>query len=187
MDIYGKIAQAIRDIAGERMEGSAIFPAEVKSVSGDVCTIVVGDLEISDVRLRAVIDGGTDHLLRIPRVGSQVLVADMSNGQFRDLVVIEQSETERVDITIGQTTLTVEDGQITINGGQNGGLVNISSLTSRFNAIENDINNLKTAFTTWVVAPQDGGAALKAAAATWAAAQLAVTQDENYEDTKIKH
>jgi hypothetical protein len=29
------------------------------------------------------------------------------------------------------------------------------------------INDLKTVFATWVVAPQDGGAALKLAAATW--------------------
>lgn len=178
MDIYGQIAQAIRDIAGERMEGSAIFPAEVKSVSGDVCTIAVGDLEISDVRLRAVIDGGTDHLLRIPRVGSQVLVADMSNGQFRDLVVIEQSETERIDIAIGQTTLTIEDGQITVNGGQNGGLVNISSL-------ETYLDQLNTAIAGALTAVGESTyASGKLGAQTFNQAKPTLT---NHEDTKIKH
>ena len=188
MDIYGQIAQAIRGIAGGNTNGPAIFPAEVKSVEGETCTIAVGGLEVSDVRLRAAINGSGDHLLRIPRAGSQVVVADMSGGQFRDLVAIEQSETERIDIAIGSTTVTIEDGQITINGGDNGGMVNIGSLTARLNAIENDINSLKTVFsTTWAPVAQDGGAALKTAAATWASRQLTTTQDSDYEDTTVKH
>jgi hypothetical protein len=187
MDIYGQIAQAIRGIAADAAEGSAIFPAKVKSVDGETCTIEVGNLEVSDVRLRAVINGSDDHLLRVPRVGSLVVVADMSGGQFRDLVVIEQSETERIDIAIGSTTVTIEDGQITVNGGDNGGMVNISSLTSRLNTIENDINSLKTVFSTWAPVAQDGGAALKTAAATWAGQQLTTTQDSDYEDTTVKH
>ena len=187
MDIYGQIAQAIRNIAGVQVGGATIFPAEVKSVSGATCTILIGDLEVTDVRLRAVINDKDDQILRIPKQGSQVLVADMSGGQFRELVVIEQSETEKIDLTIGQTTITVEDVKITINGGNNGGLININDLTNRLNNIENDINTLKNVFTAWVPVPQDGGAALQTAAATWAGQLLTQTQNSDYEDTTIKH
>ena len=142
----------------------------VKKVDADglTCDIDNDGVVIYGVRLQCVTDGATGFVV-YPAVGAQALC-----------LRIEETDTYVV-------VNTSEIDQIIINGGQNGGLVNISSLTSRLNAIENDINNLKTAFTTWEVAPQDGGAALKAAAATWAAAQLTVTQDENYEDTKIKH
>ena len=58
MDIYGQIAQAIRGIAGSRVSSATIFPAEVKSVSGATCSILIGSLELSDVRLLPNIDMG---------------------------------------------------------------------------------------------------------------------------------
>ena len=187
MDIYGQIAQAIKNIAGIKMNSAIIFPAVVKQVDGASCTVTIGNLDISDVRLRAVINDDTDHILRIPKKHSQVLVADMSGGEFRELVVIEQSQTEKVDITIGQTTLVIQDGEITINGGNNGGLINIKQLTTKINTIEQDLNNLKTVLTSWTPIAQDGGAALKSAVATWAGEQLVQTKDSDYEDTTIKH
>ncbi|MBR1922135.1 MAG: hypothetical protein IJ838_00075 [Paludibacteraceae bacterium] len=187
MNIYSQIAQTIRNIAGVKVGGATIFPAVVKQVNGAVCTITIGDLDISDVRLRAVINNDQDQILRIPKANSQVLVADMSGGEFRELVVIEQSQTEKIDLTIGQTTLVIEDGKITINGGNNGGLINIGDLTKQINTIERDINSLKTIVSDWTPVAQDGGAALKTAVTTWASQSLTETQNSNYEDTNIKH
>lgn len=187
MNIYSQIAQTIRDIAGVQTGGATIFPAVVKQVDGAVCTVTVGDLDISDVRLRAVINNDQDRILRIPKANSQVLVADMSGGEFRELVVIEQSQTEKIDLTIGQTTLVIEDGKITINGGNNGGLINISDLTTRLNNIEDDINDLKTKIAAWKIMPQDGGAALKTELADWLTQPLVKTQNSDYEDTAVKH
>ena len=72
------------------------------------------------------------------------------------------------------------------NGGENG-LAKVDKLTEKINALENDINNLKTVFTTWVTAPSDGGAALKLAASSWYGTALAVTTKNELEDTKIMH
>jgi hypothetical protein len=38
---------------------------------------------------------------------------------------------------------------------------------TELDTLKTDINNLKTIFSTWVVVPKDGGAALKTAAAAW--------------------
>ena len=76
---------------------------------------------------------------------------------------------------------------IVFDGGENEGLAKVKELTEKINALENDINSLKTAFSTWVTVPSDGGASLKAITATWFSAQLAVTNKSDIQNEKIKH
>jgi len=77
--------------------------------------------------------------------------------------------------------------QFIIDGGSNGGLVKISDLVDKLNTLEQDINDLKTAFSTWAPASGDGGAALKLAAATWYGSQLDLTTINDLENDKIIH
>lgn len=42
--------------------------------------------------------------------------------------------------------------------------------------LKDDINSLKTVFSGWVTVPQDGGAALKTAAATWYGSPIAINE-----------
>lgn len=189
MDIYGKIAQTIRSIADAPIGGATIFPAIVKQVDGATCTITIGNLDISDVRLRAVVNNQQDQLLMTPKQQSQVLVADMSGGELRELVVIAYSEIETLNLTIGQTSLKAEDGQITINGGYNNGLVKIKELTDKLNNLAKEINAIKNKFNahthsvettapvgTWITKPT-----------TNSAADVSGFNKTDYEDTNIKH
>ena len=53
-----------------------------------------------------------------------------------------------------------------------------------------DLNTLKQAFTSWapIAGPTtDGGAGLKALAATWFAQQLVTTQSGTLQNPKVKH
>lgn len=171
------IKELIRAIAGQG--DGLMFVGEVKSVDGDSCTVAVGQLELTDVRLTAASDGEEGKLLLTPKEGSKVLVADLGSGTMRDLAVVGYTQVDKIEASCSQ---------ITLNGGGNGGLVKIEKLTERLNKIEQDINNLKTVFsTTWTVSPQDGGAALRTAASTWAGALLQETQVSDMEDTKVKH
>jgi hypothetical protein len=53
--------------------------------------------------------------------------------------------------------------------------------------VEKDLNSLKQVFLQdWVPVSQDGGAALKAAAATWAGRRLTETQKSDIENEKVK-
>lgn len=99
--------------------------AKVTKVSGETCTIDANGLEIEGVRLKAVEDGDENSLLVTPKVGSMVLVADISGGELRELVVIAYSGVETIQI----------------NGGNNGGLININDLVNKLNELVNVFNN----------------------------------------------
>ena len=90
-------------------------------------------------------------------------------------------------IYVGEETSAelTADG-VVLNGGKLGGSVKVEELTTRLNTIEKDINALKNVFSAWVVAPQDGGAALKGAASTWAGQSLILTKRGDYENEKVK-
>lgn len=177
MDTYAEIARAIKAMTGGN-GGTALFTAEVKSVEGETCTVLVGELEVPDVLLTPADEGADGKLLITPKEGSQVTVADLSGGELRHLAVVHWGEVEKISLTADS---------IELNGGDNGGLVKIEALTDKINNIEKDINKLKQAFTTWVPVPQDGGASLKSGVASWAAQQLVQTQVSDLEDDKITH
>lgn len=184
MDIYGQIAQKVKQIVGG--SEAIIFPAEVKSVDDTTCTILIGDLQLSDVRLRAVINDEEDKLLITPAVGSQVLVADLSNGQFRDLAVLTYSEPEKIDVKIGETAISVKDGLVEFNGGGNNGLVNISDLTQKLNNFENKVNELITVLSGISVTLAPSGT-FPFAPFFSTVQTLTPTQQSDIEDTKVTH
>ncbi len=135
-----------------------------------------------------------------PEKGSFVVVGFVADGAAG--VVLLTEKIESAEIVIGDTSAVMDAvgfriktekmsadinrENIIFNGGDLGGLIKIEDLTKRLNLIENDINKLKTAMSGWTPVPQDGGAALKTAAASWYGAQLTTTKRGDYENTKIK-
>lgn len=170
MDIYGQIARTIKAMGATH--GTILFSAEVKSVNGDICTLKIGALELTDVRLRAVADSSDNRLLITPKQGSQVIVADLSGGDYRDLLVLAYSEIETIDLRIGQTVLTVEDGAVTFNEG-NQGLVKIQELTDK-------LNDLITTFNAHTHTTSLGPSGPPTSRAS-------SFNKNDYEDTKVKH
>ena len=117
MDTYGQIAAKIKAIVSKgKVSELNTFPAQVKSVNGTTCTVMIDDLEVTDVRLRAVINSKSEQLLITPKTESYVLVADLSNSSFTDFAVISYSEVESVDLKIGNTEIVmlVKEG-LTVN------------------------------------------------------------------------
>lgn len=179
MEKSKEIREVIRKIAGGG--GVAFIIGKVVSVESETCTVKIADrLSVSDVRLNASADGNENNILAKPVVGSMVMMADISGGELRDLVVIAFSEID---------TLTVKfAGDVVVNGGENDGLVKVIELTEKLNNIEKDINNLKDVFKSkWNPVTYDGGSALKAAAASWAGQSLKETKQDEIEDKRIKH
>lgn len=178
MDKSKEIKEAIKSIVG--VPGMMFVMGKVESVGDETCSVKIADrIVINDVRLNASADGNADNILIKPKVGSMVLMADLSGGELRSLVVISFSALESMTVKF--------EGEVVINGGENEGLVKVVELTEKLKAIENDINNLKSIFSSWVPVVYDGGASLKAAAASWAAQTLATTSKEDIETPTIKH
>ena len=145
-----------------------------------LCTVAAVDLDdmlcdcepldeggnILDVKLMSANEKG---FLIVPKVGSTVLVSFMSE------------ET-------GYISMFSEVDEIQLNSDTFGGLVKVSDLVGKMNAIENDLNDIKQVFSTsWTPVPNDGGAALKTAAATWAGSTFTPTTDSELENTTVKH
>ena len=66
----------------------------VTKVTGDTCSVLVNDFEVSDIRLKATADG-SDNLLIIPKVGSRVLMLS-TDGTIGNLTVIKCDVAERI-------------------------------------------------------------------------------------------
>lgn len=64
-----------------------------------------------------------------------------------------------------------KDGTLQL-GGDADNAVRFSKLKEAFDELQQSVTTLKNVFSTWVPVPNDGGAALKAAAASWAGTAL---------------
>lgn len=200
------IKETIRQLAqGGRQSVSLV--CTVEAVDRRKRTVDCTPLDESAPLLGVNLQAGQEStfgVVAFPKVGSYVVVGFVADGaagvvlltdEVESLEVVISGDTARISadkdgvrVTVGDDTsaeLTKEG--ITLNGGGFGGTVKIGQLTERINAIERDINDLKNVFSGWVAVPQDGGAALSAAAAAWSATPLELTQRGDYENEKVKH
>ena len=167
--------------------GSTLL-GQVKSVDASefTCTIQDDDPDspvYEGVRLRPILDGN-ESMTIFPTVGTWVLAIRIEEDE--DWMVMAVGQADRYRIVCGNTTVDISASGVVFNGGSLGGLVKLSALVEKLNMIENDLKSLKMAFNSWVTVPNDGGAALKAASATWAGSTITTTQQGDLENTKIQ-
>lgn len=137
---------------------------EVVGVDGEVCEVEIGRLRIGGVWLCGVNDERDGSLVVRPKIGSKVLVGDLSGGDKRQLVVLKYTEVE----------------SIVVNGGENGGLVNIGALKEWMGNVERDLRSLSEKLATTVVAGNGAPLGLVFSPST-------VSVEGEIEDEKIKH
>jgi hypothetical protein len=146
-------------------------------------TPIDGSAPITGVRLQ--VDESMDSgVVIIPKANSRVTVAFLNKNAG---YVSQYSDIEKILFKVGSSSGEISDDGVILNGGDNGGLINISDLVQKLNTIEQDLNAIKMAFTTWTPIPSDGGAALKTAAASWYSQQLQQTSVQEIEDNKVQH
>lgn len=132
MDKLSEIKQSIVNIS-KSVRNANVFTAEVERIDGEKCSVSVDDLTLTDVRLRAVINGENSKLLITPKIKSSVLVIDLSGGKYNDLAVVNYSEIDKIEIDC--------DNKIVINGGNNDGIIKINELTQKLNDLVDAFNN----------------------------------------------
>lgn len=180
------IASMIQQLAGKSDAPLqlCIVDAVDRSARTVDCTPLDDSAPLLGCNLQAC-QGSKHGYLLYPKVGSYVLVGLLA-GYSAGLVLLTD-EVEELQITLGDCSLQMTEQEIVLNGGKLGGIVKVEGLTSRLNAIEDDINKLKRQCSFWVPAPSDGGAALKASLLSWASKPLVKTQREAVENELIKH
>ena len=184
MDTYTEIRNKIRAMTGQRTP--LLLTGKVESVDGETCTVTVGDLKLTDVRLRSVVNNEESKILITPKTGSYVTLIDLS-GELRETEVIGYSEIEAIDIETGGDININCNGTVFFNKGKNEGMVIAQKVTDKLNALENEINKLKTVFSTWSPVVYDGGAVLKTLVTAQWATPMATTQAQELRNDKVKH
>lgn len=86
----------------------------VTAIDKDTCTVKVGDFEISDVRLKAIANG-TDSLLLVPVVGSEVLMLS-TDGSVGNLTIIKCDKVSKFIYKENGLVVEInsEDGKVNI-------------------------------------------------------------------------
>jgi hypothetical protein len=180
------IRDLLREITSDKT--AQIYSVAVKITAVDEtartcdCEPLNGDPEFFDVRLQSVISG-TDGFVLIPSVDSIGIVTFVNNTTG---YLATCSKVDKV-ILKSDIQILIDCEDIQFNGGTNDGLIKINDLITKLNAVENDLNDLKTVLSAWVPVPQDGGASLKTASANWSTAIITPTQKSDIENDKIKH
>lgn len=168
MDQYRELLERITRAGGGKP--TILYQGIVAEVADITCTVDIDGLSVPDVRLRASTEVDGAQILLRPAVGSVVIVGSLT-GDLDHLVVLSIDRAE----------------EVIINGGSLGGIVKVKELTGKINTLEREINDIKQLLSSWTPVPNDGGASLKAAVASWAGKQLTLTRREDYEDNKVKH
>ena len=180
-----EIQEAVERLSGTKgTDTVTIVECTVNSVNESQrtcdCTTISG-LPVSGVRLMAEVEDG---VLVIPAVDSVLIV-----GYSKTITpfVCQFSSIDKVLVITGDTTVEIKDGLIKFNDGSFEGLVKVADLVTKLNTLEQDLNTLKSVFNSWVVSPADGGAALKATAATWYAQTITETVQNDLENKAVTH
>lgn len=161
-----EIAKNIRKIA--KMQ-PVIVCGNVQQVNeGEMNCIVDIDTEGETIIASLVVGEKQNAIIQVPKIGSMVAVAMVSNIS-------------------GFVIMNEENEKIIINGGKNGGLINIEEIKKQLNIMSNRIDTIINAIKNATPVAQDGGASMK----TSMVARLNTIQEkENFdsmEDERVKH
>lgn len=180
-DMEAQLSEAFIRAVGTLTRSMLVCDGTITQVNTDfTCTVQVGTgTDIANYRgviMRTLI-GQQASVIEIPKVGSKCTIVFRDGNSGRpQLLMVDQTD-----------KLLINCSQVEFNGGKLGGMINVVDMVDVVNDIKKDNNTLKQAFAAWVVAPEDGGAALKAITADWAASELSPTVRTDIEDTTITH
>jgi hypothetical protein len=132
-----------------------------------------GDAEIFDVRLQSSINSSVG-FVAIPKINSFVVVTFLNKL------------TGYVALCTEIDKILIDTPEITINGGNNGGMVNSGDLVGKINSLEQKVNDLITACSSQIVTLAPSGA-FPLASFFSSVTPLTPTQTADIEDTKFKH
>lgn len=163
--------------------------AEVTEVTGVTCSVKLGDLVLSDVRLMATDhDPNNNGLIVIPKVGSTVVVADDHQQNMRSLFVVMVDEPSHILFKSDKLSVNIdaEQSEVVFNDGTNGGLTNTPELNKQLDRVTKKLDTalkLLENVSKCTMYPNDAWAA-------YYQKETAMLENEDYskiEDKNIRH
>lgn len=162
---------AVKSILSTMLRSNMVCEVIGVDKEKNTCTVkeTGTDKEVNDVRLLSIEGTFAKQLAIYPKVGSLVLVSYIFL-KSDECTVIKYSEVE----------------SLLLNGNEFGGLVKADVLIAELNKTNALVTAIAMALNTWVVAPTDGGLALKTIVTT-ALAGKAVGNFTNIKNDNVKH
>lgn len=133
--------------------------------------------KVENVTIKSVLNGVASGILVEPKIGSFVLCG-LVDGRIENLTVLSFDEIKSIKI--------IPSEKITLRADDFGGIVKSQVVHDEIKQLKDEINDLKQMFTTWVPVVYDGGAALKAALATFLT-PIPPAMKTDYENENILH
>lgn len=158
MDKYRELRDRLSALNKQPM---TLMSGVVKKVDGLEVVVQMGSTEVT-AQLRATAIKQDGQILMTPAVDSAVVVGSLS-GDLTQLVVLAMDRCDKIEMK----------GEVVLNGGQYGGMVQVEELTSK-------LNELVNAFNTHTHPHPQGQTS-----APTTGAKSFVRSD--YENTKVKH
>lgn len=188
MDQYAKLVDVMRRALNPE-KPLPVISCKVKEITGDSCTVLWGDLELTDVRLKATINGAQDKMMITPKQDSYVLVGSLT-GDLKDLCVLKVDEPDAIELKQNDFEVTIDvannkvglnAGEISFNNGLNDGLVLLHKLENNLNKIKEFVMAMNT------ILPNAMGEIVTTTSGTGATAQATyqaamAAQQINFED-----
>jgi hypothetical protein len=175
-----ELAEALETCVRTLTRANTILEGKVTEVDEDTytCTVEVGDSQSSVIYDNVYFDvliTGQGSFICIPAVNSPCYLAFRDGSEDRRQL-LKSFNNQKI---IAAPTLWQ------FGTGSNGGVPMVNPLTEHLNTLENDRNNLKSAIAEWVPVPNDGGAALKVALATWLGITITPTETSDLANENV--
>lgn len=139
MNNLSKIKESIQSIAGRNINDDCYVVGKVTDANGTTCSVKINDtLTLSDVLCIAADDGESNNIKIKPAIGSKVLMADLSGGNLRQMIVVAYTQIAELEMPKIESLI--------INGGNKGAIINIEDLTGKINEVIDVLNNLITSY-----------------------------------------
>lgn len=152
----------------------------------------ISGIQFYKARLRSVIDDKKDGLCLKPKKNSMVTV-QVIEGQNTAATVISYSEVESIELIMQDVEFTIDSGKVKVkakevsfNDGNNDGLVIVSKVKDKINAIEDKVNSLLNTLKGVSVALAPSGS-FPFSPIFSSITPLQKTQQSDIENTKVKH
>lgn len=131
-----KVALMLRDLSKNSQKDDIYLYAEVIKITGNTCTCLVRDMEITDINLCATENNEIDKLVITPKVNSTVLLGSI-HGDLNHLVVIKVDNVEKISYKHNKLEIDINGttGKVDIKNDK-------TSLTSLFSSIADIISKL---------------------------------------------
>lgn len=174
------------------MKTEAAIVTEVSEDKRTISAKIDDELEIANIRITAVIADSENFIVHYPKIGSDVLIAEISQGAW---LLISMSEIQKTHFKNDKFELVIEEGvvkvstqEITINGGENKGLVKLEPLADVLTKITSWMRNIDAVIrNTQVVSGAVGSPDTFQIALKAAVTANNVPRVPDLENPKVKH